>query len=93
MQNSSLVTLQRIAREQDRQRREGEQALRRQVREQARAEREQLRIHAQLDRQQRQRYLESRIAEAEELTAEVQATMESLGSILEASLKARAFSQ
>ena len=84
---SFLVAMQRIAREQARQQRQAELARQRQVREQIHLQREQLRIHAQLDRQQRQRYLESRAAEAEEMTSEVQATMNLLGSILDAGLE------
>jgi multidrug efflux pump subunit AcrA (membrane-fusion protein) len=83
--------MQRIAREHARQQRQAELARQRQAREQVRVQREQLRIHAQLDRQHRERYLESRAAEAEEMTSEVHATMDTLGGILEAGLDANPF--
>jgi restriction system protein len=84
---SFRVAMQRIAREQARQHRQDELARQRQARERVRTQREQLRLHAQQDRQQRERYLESRAAEAEEMTSDIQARMESLAGILEVGLE------
>ena len=83
---SFLVAIQRIAREQARQQRQAELANQRNAREAVRLQREQLRLRAQISKNERQQYLEDRSREAEEMTAEVEATMKVLRGLLEASI-------
>lgn len=82
-----FAALERAGREAARQQRLAEAERRKQAREQLRYQCEQLRLKAHLDKAHRQQYLVNRAREAEDMTSEVQATVESLQDILEASLK------
>jgi len=85
---SFLVVAERLAREHVRRQRQAELARQRHAREQVRLRREQLRLNAQRDKQLLKHYQESRATEASEMNSEMQARMDALSSILEASLDA-----
>jgi restriction system protein len=86
---SFVVVIERIVKEQARQKRQAEVAQQRQAREALRYQREQLRIQAQHSKQQRQQYIESRAVEAEEMTADLTATMDRLRNLLYSSLSVK----
>jgi len=83
---SFTAMLNQMARESARQQRRAEAQQRQKIRERVRAERAIARQRALEDKEEKQRYVESRIAEAEEATLELNARVEELNGILEHTL-------